>query len=76
MTSDGGGAGAGSKYKIRCMACEARSYHQDGVVAENSLVRNSKDSKEGVRKLKEKEGPKGPLVISLWCNVGITPARA
>lgn len=37
------------------MACEARNYHQGGVVVENSLVRNSKVSKEGFRKLKEKE---------------------
>ena len=31
------------------------NYHQGGI--ETSLARNSKDSKKGVRKLKEKEWP-------------------
>ena len=30
-------------------------YHQNGIVAENSLVRHRKDSKEAVGKLKEKK---------------------
>ena len=33
----------------------AKDYLQDGFVAENSLVRNRKVSKESVGKLKEKE---------------------
>ena len=55
-------------------------YHQNGIVAENSHVRHSKDSKEAVGKLKEKKWRKGLLPIGygsiLWCNVHITSARA
>ena len=33
------------------MACEARDCYQDRTLAENSLVRNSKDPKKSSRKL-------------------------
>ena len=41
--------------KVGCMAWEARYYHQNNTIAENSLVRHSKDSKKAVGKLKEKK---------------------
>ena len=62
------------------MAWEARDYHQNGIAAENSLVRHSKDFKEAVGKLKEKKWSKEPLAIGygsiLWHSVSITSARA
>lgn len=38
---------------VECMILKVRDYHQDGMVTENSLVSNSKDSIEGVGKMKE-----------------------
>ena len=55
-----------------CIAWEANDYYPDGIVAENSLVRNNKDSKESCGKLQEKEWPEGSLAINydlhLWCD--------
>ena len=53
---------------------EARDYNQSGII-----LQNSKDSKEGVGKLKQTKWTIGPLAVGydllLWCNVGITSAR-
>ena len=53
----------------------ARWYHQNGTLAENSLFRHRKDSKEAVGALKEKKMTQGYGSL-LWCNVVMTFARA
>ena len=59
---------------------ETGDYHKDGIAAEKSFVGKSKDLKEGVGEVKEKEWSKRPLVIgggSLpWGDVGIASTRA
>ena len=49
------------KVVVEFKVWEARDYHQDGITAEYSLVRDSNNSKEDVGRLQEKELPSGPL---------------
>ena len=50
-------------------------YLENGIIAENNLVRNSKDSKKGVRKLKRKNGPKALWPLDIAHSFGVISVK-
>jgi len=52
------------------MTYEATNYHQDGIIVENSLIRNRKDSKEVSRKMNEKKSNVNCVSISFDVAMG------